>query len=344
MIAENRLGAVDAFRTIAIWIMIVANSSPYALDADMGTAYRLICSLAAPLFVFLSGYALFISQSKHQKPSYSNGFYILLSAVLVDLLSWQIWPFHTFDVLYLIGFAWLINSFLYQANTKQLGLVILLIVGLSIALSPYWQYQFENPDIKLNSIQQFNFLWFDFKRAIWDGWFPLLPWLAVSVAGLLCAKYHTQRISFASWRLAISGIAFISLFIWITLTEANKPMREGYIEWFYPVSLSFMLLIAALFLFVSEAIVYSKQKAQTIQAWQLLGQHSLFVYILHTLIISKIIAHYFEGLSIISFAGLMLSFVATMYGLVWLKRQIEAMALYPKLPKPLLKVFGFSVR
>ena len=108
---DKRLASIDLLRTISIIIMIIANSSPYILVSPHSIWLRLISSLAAPLFIFLSGYSFFVSfnQNKNFYHKFSQALYILISAVFVDVFIWQIMPFQTFDVLYLISFALLIN-------------------------------------------------------------------------------------------------------------------------------------------------------------------------------------------------------------------------------------------
>ena len=45
---KKRLESIDFLRTIAIIIMLTANSAPYVLNATHPLWVRLICSLAAP--------------------------------------------------------------------------------------------------------------------------------------------------------------------------------------------------------------------------------------------------------------------------------------------------------
>ena len=99
----QRLSSIDLLKTIAIIIMIIANSSPYILVSPHSIYTRIISSLAAPLFIFLSGFSFFLSFNKNQnyRNKYFQVFYLFCSAILLDITIWHIMPFQTFDVLYL---------------------------------------------------------------------------------------------------------------------------------------------------------------------------------------------------------------------------------------------------
>ena len=342
MNAENRLSGVDTLRTIAIWIMIVANSSPYALGAEPNAAFRMLCSMAAPLFVSLSGYALYISQKKHGRPNYSNGLYILVSAILVDVCSWGIWPLHTFDVLYLIGIAWLLNSFLYPKSMLVKWSVLVSIGLISILLHQTFSYRFENTDLSLKTIHDWHFNWIAWQRLLLDGWFPLFPWLMLSVLGLIFAQWSDQQTSFKPIRFYSSSLVFIALFIWHSIQTTTAPLREGYIELFYPLSPVFLVCVFALMLMSNGIIHWFKQQHWQWARFNMIGQHSLFVYMLHTLIISKLISPYAGELNPPAFGLLMLVFIGSMYAVVYAKSTLESKGLFKAWPKPLLKCLGLK--
>ena len=105
---------IDFIRSIAIIIMIIANSAAVIGNKDYSYFFRVICSLAAPLFVLLSGISFSVS-SKYPSTSDTktkSALYLLITASCIDLFIWQIPPFNTFDVLYIIAFGIFLNIFL----------------------------------------------------------------------------------------------------------------------------------------------------------------------------------------------------------------------------------------
>ena len=94
---------IDFIRSIAIIIMIIANSAAVIGNKEYSYFFRIICSLAAPLFVLISGISFSVS-SKYPSSSDTktkSAFYLLITASCIDLFIWQIPPFNTFDVLYI---------------------------------------------------------------------------------------------------------------------------------------------------------------------------------------------------------------------------------------------------
>ena len=105
---------IDFIRSIAIIIMIIANSAAVIGNKEYSYFFRIICSLAAPLFVLISGISFSVS-SKYPSTSDTktkSAFYLLITATCIDLFIWQIPPFNTFDVLYIIAFGIFLNIFL----------------------------------------------------------------------------------------------------------------------------------------------------------------------------------------------------------------------------------------
>ena len=52
----RRLNTIDFLRGIAVFIMIISNSTPYIFNLSSYNTIRIIFSLAAPIFIFLSSY------------------------------------------------------------------------------------------------------------------------------------------------------------------------------------------------------------------------------------------------------------------------------------------------
>lgn len=131
-----RIAGIDVLRAIAVYIMLVANATPYLFPGVTNFAFRLICSCAAPIFIALSGYTFAIKPSRKKAV---NGFLLIISALLIDILAWNIPPFQTFDVLYVIGFGqiilYYINHFRIYTQALFLFCVFLIYFLFSMAVS-----------------------------------------------------------------------------------------------------------------------------------------------------------------------------------------------------------------
>jgi uncharacterized membrane protein len=211
-------------------------------------------------------------------------------AVIIDLFIWKIPPFYTFDVLYLIG----LTSFflIYIKRIKSIYIltsIVLIVFIVHISLQNTINYRFDNDDntsIYLDSYQLF--LTNSLRRMIFDGWFPLFPWFGIALIGYLA--YYIKPNSTNQKILVAITVLNTVMFILLFDFKNISPSRNGYLELFYPVSIALIFFIlaisSALTLLLSVNLNTSKY---LINYMQTIGQYSLFVYLIHTIIIAWII-------------------------------------------------------
>lgn len=292
---------IDSMRSIAIIIMLTANTTPYLLEPNTPFWFRALCSLAAPLFTFLSGYTFAMNGTK------SNGFksalFVLLSAMIVDVFAWGIPPFQTFDVLYVIAFGQLALELL-----KRLPSPIILAVSLAIMLTPtllQTVYRFELPDPNWDSVSYKAYRW------AFDGWFPIFPWLSFPLLGLISCRWKStsQSLPWVPW---LSAIAFIVGATWAYFDKYSQAFREGYVEIFYPANLAYLSLALGFCLWLLLGLT-QPLSADGMKHLNLYGRHSMFVYIFHAFLISQIISRLPEGLGFIGIFAVLISFYLVVY-------------------------------
>ena len=291
-------------RSIAIWVMLLANSAPYLFPSNLSFSLRLICSVAAPLFLFLAGYSLGFKKSTTKKTQ-SQGLYILVSAVFVDVLAWGIPPFITFDVLYVIGF-----SLIYFELTKKINQIVHHVVFGLVLVSVYFviqNYRFSNPEPSWSSLLP------DLKRLLIDGWFPLIPWIIFPILGKLVFNYRQLIDRHQSSILALFTLGTLVGILTCYHFKSDQLLREGYTELFYPADY-YYLLFAVSFCILLYALIQRMKKWNTSASLiLLLGRHSLFVYILHCFLIGKIIANFNFDVGITNIALVLILFYVTVY-------------------------------
>ena len=345
---KPRLGSIDFMRTIALVIMIIANSCPYVLNTPHPVWLRFISSLAAPLFIFLSGYSFFISFkiNKDYKHKYLQAIYLLISAVILDVLAWKIFPFQTFDVLYLISFGLFINILIFHINWRIKLAIAIGCILISIILQNIFGYRFINSDPMLNGINRTGFNLdnvFQFKRFLLDGWFPVLPWLSLSIFGSIIAeKTETIIRHIKIWQL-ISSLLFV-LFSFILFNHGIfQDEREGYLELFYPPGILYLLMAFSFILFLF-ALTYNLNFTNNPQLnhINLLGRNSLFVYLLHTCIIAWFFDKYLKPLPGFSFSLLMILFVLFCFLIAFLMEWLSDKGMFRFLPSGIKSIIGLK--
>ena len=257
---------------------------------------------------------------------------------MIDVFVWKIFPFGTFDVLYLIAFGIISCAFL------RFGWVADLIIGFGLVLSSFFiggVYRFDIIEVPINeSISpNYNFLTNTLARALFDGWFPVLPWLGYIFIGraVMNKIHYLKGVSV----LVLLLIAFVSGFCALTYSTLND-VRAYYIEVFYPVtgfyvltSISFILLLTML-LKNSDEVESSLKKEITS-----IGRNSLLMYILHCFMISL-----FADVFPIRNTGGFVLFCFLQLTLMYLSAKLmslQKVSLFrSKIPSPLAAIFGLK--
>jgi uncharacterized membrane protein len=311
---KKRLACIDLLRGAAILIMILANSSPYLLSPSYPFLYRMISSLAAPVFLFLSGYSLAYTfhYKNDAKDKIIQAVYLLLSASLLDALVWHICPFQTFDVLYCIGAGILINTFLINIRPVwSAALILLLFLALWI-VQPYLYYRMNIPETPIGLIfsdHSLTSMKIDFGRIFVDGWFPLFPWIIFPVSGALLFRWQTRFIKYRSRIIWISGLLVLVACFPFYFLKSGQPLRKDYVELFYSPDISYVFFAISIVLFLFSVLYGDKTyNKPVLNQIRLLGRQSLFVYLLHAVIISYIFQPFFPQTTSLFFSLIMLIF------------------------------------
>ena len=321
---------IDILRGTAIFTMVAANLAGEVLDVDSPFWFRLYGSFAAPLFILISGMMVtFTKQTKGYKLKYFllRGFMIIMIGALVDTLIWKIYPFMSFEVLYLIGtsipLAYLF-SYLSSVPRWIITIFIFLITPVLQNALGYTDYPSE------------YYLWGEkvaevshetgiLNRWIIDGWFPLFPWLGFSFIGINLAFYRWKNLSSRITRgnkNFLIGIVILTLGIALWWYHPGSMMiRDGYLELFYPPTLGYVTSAIG-FILVFMWIVDMNNELVFYKPLEALGESALFMYILHLALIEHVITSLWpeEDLKtvLLNYGVLICLLIALAYGLRFL--------------------------
>lgn len=343
-----RVSSIDLLRTIAIIIMIIANSSPYILVLPHSFWIRIISSLAAPLFIFLSGFSFFLSFNNNQnyRNKYFQVFYLFCSAILLDITIWHIMPFQTFDVLYLISFGLLINILIFKLNLSLKLIVAFLFICTSFLLQNIFNYRFNIPDIQLQNTNWSQFNWisiFEFRRCFIDGWFPIFPWIGIAILGHIIAQKIELIIQHKNLIKWLSLILILIFGFFLINKELVSPERQGYLELFYPPSLLFIFFELS-FILLLFSLVYNLKSINSpkFKFFGSVGRKSLFIYIFHAFVISFLFQNYFSPQTPVLFSAITLLFLFCCYLLTSIVESLEIKNNLKFIPVPLKAILGLK--
>jgi uncharacterized membrane protein len=290
---DKRDTTIDIVRGLAIMIMVGANMGPI-LEEPHGWFMRIVGSLAAPMFVLLAGMMVTKNAGKPVGNLLWRILFLLGCAAFTDMAAWGIRPFIGMDVLYLIAIGTLFTYVLCRLPDTVIGIIIFAF----LMTMPWLQATFGYADyptelelltgkITVEVENQTNILHHFFI----DGWFPLVPWLAYMLAGAMVAHYRWGPASvrkFTNKKFVLLGVCILVLGVgWWWVHPGAMLSREGFSEIFYPPTPGFFIASLGM----TMLLLVCAEATQSLKYWspvRLLGSCSLFVYVLHSVVIGRV--------------------------------------------------------
>jgi fucose 4-O-acetylase-like acetyltransferase len=285
----ERSHSLDFIKGVAVLVMIFANTTGYFINLTDYNFVRLIYSFAAPVFLVMTGYFSqmnLLKYNSNKKILIGRAFQILSIGVFIDLICWGTIPFITYDILYLIAFS---QIFMIFIDFKYYIFVILLFIGGSFFLPYLISYRFEIDEIQLQSVSFKNL--YDanpIKRLFFDGWFPVFPWLAFVLMG---AFTFSHRIFFTKYstHFLFLGLGLFT-FTYFTIVDIVYPIRNYYLELWYPLKNISLLIPFSIYFIISGRIgAQFSQPNPIFSFFIILGKNSLFAYILNSFLMAMVV-------------------------------------------------------
>jgi uncharacterized membrane protein len=291
--------SVDIVRGLAIFIMVPANMAASVYAEPHAFWFRVASSFAAPTFITVAGMMIVLGAGARDHGwSYylTRGALLVGVGALIDALMFQLVPFQSFDVLYLIGIAYPLTYFFVRLPRIWQWVTIALI----FLAAPLLQWKFGYSDHPGE-----YFLWGPdagtrevvprhptgvLQHLFIDGWFPIFPWLGMSFAGAMIAQIFfapTRQTPYREMVFAGAVLLIVGIVAWAAYPGAAYE-RNGYTEMFYPATPGFLLTSCGLLLVLLWTFHWAPE-------WPIfaplrwLGECSLLMYVLHIAIIAYLL-------------------------------------------------------
>lgn len=313
---RNRLFALDALRGLIIIVMALDHANHFVAQRHSSGEYwggpfpsydsalpfltRLVTHIAAPGFFFLLGAGMMLFARARQESGWSSwairrhfwlrGFLLMLLQFTLVNLAWS-WsaggwaPSYYVGVLFALGGAMIVGSFLLGMRTKLLLLitaVLLLVTQLLVPEPIAWGR------IPANSLQKL-LLWPGGNISLWSN-YPILPWLPLATFGLAYGRELRRRPE-RVWRWTLwLGLAFLVTFFVMRANggpgNIRPPAGAGWLPFFnlvkYPPSLTFYLLTMGVNLLLLWLFAQAGTRARKLLGPLVVyGRVPLFFYIVH---------------------------------------------------------------
>lgn len=278
---KNRNSNIDTLRGFAIIIMIIAHLAPhiYLNDIQDFFWFRFICSIAAPIFLFILGYSLKKFSTFEKKKYFIKGIFIIVNACLIDVFLWQIIPFYSFDILYLIGISILLYPFWSKIPFRYLIVIFCFLFFSTLIIDWLNIYTLKITEINFKQISDFKFETLIYNLVV-NGWFPIFPWFAFIIYG-----YVFDEIRLFDKRFYLSVFFVIALLLCLLiLNNSFNYNREFAVELFYPANIYYF--ISAISTVSLIKFYFLDKKKIQLNILSIIGKVSLFLYSFHLVIIT----------------------------------------------------------
>jgi uncharacterized membrane protein len=287
-LSPSRIIYLDNLRAICILGMIFCHSVIYGVKEDtFHPAYffgnHVLGDWPAAMFLTISGFVLEFRQSGNAK-LLRRGLFLIGVGILLAVMNdgWR--NFFECDVLVIIGIASILYPLLRARTVWGLGILILVVMAVTAILQRTLDYHANWGGVE--SVESYAGVLIDpgeeydagawtlltsVKACLFNGYFPIFPWLSFSLLGIILAKREWSErllggVGGALILTAAAGVMFIPLS-------------------FYPLSITFNVLLLGLVL-----LVFSLRGLLGFQAWPLalLSRYSLTAYVLQYVILNVI--------------------------------------------------------
>lgn len=293
--ASDRDTRLDALRGIAVLLMTEQHLGIWLVDlkryaGELGPLVYLnmLGGLAAPLFILLAGVgAAYASATLSFRASLSRGIRLLLIGLALNLLTPGWFSASSFYVLHLLG-VWLILSPLLRKIDLTGLCALTLSILIASVLGQIWLKtppQLTNPTMSGRTGAGF------LRLALFEGHFPLFPWLAAAVLGLLAGRLYQagQKGLLLGLGLSCLGFALCASLPGLLLGRAARllPWRAISSFEFYPASPALILGLSGIGI-VLLRVSSSLSSPSGTHLLVLFGRSSLTLLVVHVVLFREL--------------------------------------------------------
>lgn len=305
---KSRIHQLDALRGFAVILMVQQHLVSWLWEKNWVSysitfpEYPVMLTLnffgnfAAPLFLLLSGTGAFLLSEKSEIKKIEflkRGLFIISSGYLLNILSPHWFGPLSWYILHTIGIGIILAPFFIK-----LRILYLLVLSISVFASAPLMQTFQNIPLNIGN----NFM-NDTARAggvirlaIWEGHFPLLPWLGFFIIGIVCGKcIRKERL------INIFMLSLLSFVVGISLALCYKYgffFATGgtffrffvFTPFIYPPHISFILMLLAISLLILLLLykIISHRDFIPFRLFNAVGRLSLTWFFIHIILFNEI--------------------------------------------------------
>lgn len=249
----QRLAFIDALRGLAVLLMMAQHVSLWVCARSRGSLFVLMAGalggISAPIFITLSGVGATLLSNRRNRPDLllaTRGGMILAFGYGLNLLTPHWFAPGSWYVLHMLGTALIAAPLLRRLSDT--GLILLLVIVL--VATGMLQNHLDTPfrlfnrhmaaPVGLTGVARY---------ALAEGFFPIFPWIAFFLAGLLAGRWLKDNRLDKTRRLAAGFLLMMAALALTDAIGADVTRSEPLVR-FFRLQLSFFSALTPLSLFL----------------------------------------------------------------------------------------------
>ncbi len=299
----KRLNSLDALRGLAVLLMVEQHlgiwlwKQYYRLyDHPFMLCFNGLGGFAAPAFITLAGLGCAFLQYRHTDTDrilvvrglLLIGFGYLLNIVIPSWFSYGSWY-----VLHLIGFSILLTPILRRLPTATIIILCIVILIATVCIQNGLDTPLKISNRRMATVDLAGGV---FRLILAEGHFPLFPWLAFFLAGILSGRWLIQGTARNIIRLAAALLGIGMLLTSCNLLGLSFAVQEPlmracrFLPRIYPALTPVVLLLMSLALFSIAVItaLESRRSFKNANPLVCLGRSSLTILFVHTVLFRQV--------------------------------------------------------
>lgn len=295
---------LDALRGLAVLLMVIQHvnfwlhGQPHA--NGVGRMIGALGGLAAPIFVTLAGLGAVLSVERHadcDRILMIRGFLLIGLGYGLNLLTPHWFSPQSWYILHMIGTALAVTPILRRAPNMAILAAMLGVIVATILIQNGLETPFRLYNRHMTVAHKPGGV---LRLAIAEGFFPIFPWIAFFMAGMLAGRWLLAGRPKRIWQLGAGLLVTLTLLLGIYTTgwQAIRTITWiRFFKWspsFYPALTPITLfLIAVSLLLVNGALILEKRlPLQPANFLICLGRTSLTILMVHVIVIRGSAVHF----------------------------------------------------
>lgn len=257
---KKRWVGIDALRGLAVIFMLTQHMIYWICSevhsSFVAQALGAMGGLAAPLFILLAGIGVEMAERRHENINRllaGRGVMIMGFGYLLNLLAPTWFSPGSWYVLHLIGFAMITAPFYRQASSRVLMILLIAVLACTVILqnrlnTPFYLQNWHMASTSLSGGV--------LRLALVEGFFPVLPWIAFFMAGILSGRIILEKTNSLLWIYGcfFASVSFLLSALYFSEFEFTRHMP--WIRIFKPLANFYPALIPVTLLLMGSAILF----------------------------------------------------------------------------------------